>query len=161
MTVPVFSDHEVAQFWAAFSAEASELVGRMDRTERWTLDHEPAIAQRLIALGNRMHAPAQARRVLSADTDDLLLFLAYLSTSRALRFVHRLDELGGHGSEMITRLLETGGVDALVPTRPLRDLLQHRLRVFSNTPFFARLFAPERLRRVVRAIDAYRAQRGQ
>ncbi|MGH3977103.1 MAG: hypothetical protein ACRDS9_27880 [Pseudonocardiaceae bacterium] len=146
-------------FWRRFDPELAELVSVMDRAEGWTLDRNPAVAERLIRLGQRITGEREAKVLVSAEREDLLLFLAYISTSRALRVIHWLDEVGGYGSALVDRLLhEHAEVTAAVPEASLRELLTHRLRVISNTPFFTKLFAPERLQGLGRAIHRHRQE---
>ncbi|MCC8799133.1 hypothetical protein Q6A26_04085 [Xanthomonas euvesicatoria pv. eucalypti] len=153
---------ELVEFWRSYDPELGELVSVMDRAESWTVDRDPTVTERLISLGRRMNGPEQARAFVSADVQDLLLFLAYISTSRALRVIHWLDEQDEYqqyGSSLVERLLDAPGhLAEAIPTPPLRDLLAHRLRVISNTPYFTKLFAPERLSGLGAAITRYRQE---
>ena len=149
----------LVSFWRRFDPGLAELIAVMDRAEAWTLDNDPAVAERLLRLGHRLTDEHQAKVLVSAERKDLLLFLAYISTSRALRVIHWLDEQGGYGSALVERLVQDrDDVAAVVTEAPLRELLTHRLRVISNTPFFTKLFAPERLKGLGRAINRYRQE---
>lgn len=157
---PDLSPGELLAFWRSYDPSLAELVATMDRAEPWTLDGDAAIGARLVELGRRLTGERQAKALAGADREDLLLFFAYISTSRALRVIHWMDEMGGHGSALVERLLQQGDdVTAVIPLEPLRDLLTHRLRVISNTPYFVKLFAPERLLGLQRAIRQYRGEK--
>ncbi|MCD0260741.1 hypothetical protein [Xanthomonas campestris] len=150
------------EFWRSYDPGLGDLVSVMDRAENWTVDREPHLGERLVALGRRMTGPEQARAFVSADVPDLLLFLAYISTSRALRVIHWLDEQDEYhqyGSTVVQRLLDAPGhLEGAIALSPLRDLLALRLRVISNTPYFTKLFAPERLAGLGAAITRYRQE---
>lgn len=146
-------------YWRRFDPELADLVGVMDRAEAWTLDDHPEVAQRLVRLGQRLDGVAQARALAGADRRDALLFLAYISTSRAIRVIQWMDEQGGYGSALVERLLQaTSDVDAMVPEAALRQLLARRLHVFNNTPYFCKLFATARLKSLANAIHSYRQE---
>lgn len=157
MTGPDLSFGQLLEFWRSFDPELAQLVVTMDRSESWTLDRDPAIGERLVELGRRLTGERQALALAGANRDDLLLFFAYISTSRALRVIHWMDEMGGHGSALVERLLrQDDDLTSVIPVAPLRELLTHRMRVISNTPYFMKLFAPERLLGLHRAIRQYR-----
>lgn len=160
MAIPDLAPDGLVAFWRGFDPALAELVARMDRAEPWTLDQEPAIAARLIALGQRLSSERHAIALASADRESLLLFFAYISTSRALRVIHWMDEIGGHGAQLVERLLrQPDDVASVIPVAPLRELLTHRLRVISNTPYFEKLFAPARLQGLQRAIRQYKQEK--
>lgn len=145
--------------WRRFDPELADLVAVMDRAEAWTLDDHPDVARRLVRLGQRLGGEEQARALASADRRDALLFLAYISTSRAIRVIQWMDEQGGYGSALVERLLQVpADVDAMVPEAELRQLLARRLHVFNNTPFFCKLFAAARLKSLSNAIHSYRQE---
>jgi hypothetical protein len=150
---------DLRHYWRELNPTLADLIGAMDRAEPWTLDDDPEVAKRLVALGHRMHGRAAAKALANADRADLLLFLAYISSSRAFRVIGWLDEMEGLGSDMVNRLLRNEElVSSVVPQEPLRELLAHRLRALHNTPYFAQLFAPDRLASVERAITRYREE---
>lgn len=159
VTIPDLASDGLLEFWRGFDPALASLIARMDQAEPWTLDQDPAIGERLVGLGRRLTSEHQAIALAGADRESLLLFFAYISTSRALRVIHWMDQLGGHGVQLVERLLQQPAeVASVIPLEPLRDLLTHRLRVISNTPYVAKLFAPERLHRLQRAIRQYKEE---
>lgn len=149
----------LAGFWKQFDPELASLISDMDQAEDWTLDREPELGSRLVRLGHRLATARDAQALASAPLDDLRLFFGHISTSRYLRVIQWMDEMGGLGTLLVERLLHAPtDLDRAVPDEHLRKVLHHRLQVISNTQHFTSLFAPERLKRLERAIRRYRQE---
>lgn len=148
----------VRAYWAEAEPELAGLLDRLERTEDWTLDSLPSIAERLVALGHRLSQPGNAEKLAGVSRDQLLFFFAYLSTSKAFLIIRWLDEHhDGMGSAIVERLLSEDGqalvAEVVDPT--LTGVMVQRLRVLQNTPYFSRLLAPTMLESIERAIHRY------
>lgn len=148
----------VRAYWAEADPALAGLLGRLERTEDWTLDTVPSIAERLVALGHRLSQPGNAEKLAGVSRDSLLFFFAYLSTSKAFLIIRWLDEHhDGLGSQLIERLLTEDGqalvAEVVDPT--LTGVMVQRLRVLQNTPYFSRLLAPAMLESIERAIQRF------
>jgi len=152
----------VREFWVSQSPELAELLISIERTEDWTVDSHPDIAERLAQLGLLLSDPQATARLEGADKNDLLFFLVYISSSKALRLIKWMDDThAGLGSRLLSALLEQNGsgVFANVADPMLAGTLIQRLRVIQNSPFFEKLLSPALLDSIVRAIDSYRDER--
>lgn len=153
------ASENVRSYWAESEPDLVALLDRIGRTEDWTLDTIPAIADRLVALGEQLSRPGSAERLAEASRQSLLFFFAYISTERAFRMIRWLDEHHDQlGSRLLERLLtpEGQGLVAEVVDPTLTGVMVQRLRVLQNTPYFSRLLAPSMLVSIERAIGRYR-----
>lgn len=152
---------DVADHWRQLSPELADLLALLERTEDWTLDAHPDIAERLVRFGLKLSDPNAARRLEAANRDELLFFLVYISSSKAFRIIHWMDEMhDGLGTRLLGVLLEQdadGFVNVLDPM--LAGTLLQRLRAVQNTPFFVQLLNPHSLSAIERAIESYQRER--
>lgn len=156
------SNESVHEHWQQISPELANLFVSVEKTEDWTLDNNPDIAERLTRFGLRLSDPKATSRIAEADKNELLFFLVYISSSKAFRLVQWMDETqDGLGSRLLGHLLEQdgAGVFSNVADPLLAGTMVQRLRVIQNTPFFQQLLSPSLLDSLVRAIDNYRDER--
>jgi len=153
----------VRQHWLSVAPGLGPLFEQIERVEDWTVDDVPAIAGRIVSFGHSMSAPGVAGALEHADPLQLLYVLVHMSSSRALRIIQWLDENhDGLGARLVEAMLHRDGaaIYAGVPHETLARTLITRLSVFNNKPFFAGIFAPQRLRKISRAIERYRQESG-
>lgn len=151
----------VRAYWVEAEPELVELLDRLERTEDWTLDSVPAVAEHLVVLGELLSEPGNAQKLADASRENLLFFFAYLSSSRAFLIIRWLDERHDRlGSRLLERLLTEDGqaLVASVIDPTLTGVMVQRLRVLQNTPYFHRLLAPSMLSSIERVIDRYREE---
>lgn len=156
------STEGVRDHWQQIAPELADLLVTIEKTEDWTLDSNPDIADRLTQFGLRLSDPAATQRLASADRNELLFFLVYVSSSKALRIIQWMDETqDGMGTKLLNLLLEQdgAGVFAHVADPMLAGTMIQRLRVIQNTPFFQQLLKSSLLDSIVRAIENYRDEK--
>lgn len=153
----------VREHWLSVAPGLGPLFEQIERVEDWTVDNVPAIAGRIVSFGHSISAPGAAGALEDADPLQLLYVLVHMSSSRALRIIQWLDEHHeGLGGRLIEAMLQRDGaaIYAGVPHETLARTLITRLSMFNNKPFFAGIFAPQRLRKISRAIERYRQENG-
>ncbi|MFZ6733213.1 hypothetical protein ACO0LG_14900 [Undibacterium sp. Ji42W] len=145
-------------YWSDVSPGAPYIIGAMDATEDWVLSSEAPLDDELAALVASMPAMlAQAVQSGQKTTfiNDLLVVLAYLHSSRALRLVYWLEtgfpEIEFNFLHEAQNLYERGGVTAI--DRVAFKLMMDRLRFARKTALLQTVFAPERLAAVKAAIE--------
>lgn len=152
------ASESVKEYWAATSPELGALFDRIERTEDWTLDSHPDIADRLVQFGLRLANPDMVGKLEDASKDDLIFFLVYISTGKAFRVIQWMDEAqDGLGSRLLGALLERdgAGVFSNVSNTLLAQTMIQRLVVIQNTPFFEQILSPSMLDSIERAINSY------
>ncbi len=153
---------EVREYWGRESPELGRLLLDIERTEDWTLDGHPEIGDRLVRLGVKLADPAAVAKLAAADRNDLLFFLVYISSSKAMRLISWMDETqNGMGTRLLAVLLDQDEHGAFfnVVDPLLAGTLVQRLRVIRNTPFFEKILNPSLLDSIMRAIDNYREEK--
>lgn len=145
-------------YWSEVSPGAPYLVGAMDATEDWVLDADGCRDEEMAAL--LAAVPAMLSLAVSSGKkaefiNDLLVVLAYLHSSSALRIVDWLEngitEFEFDFLREAHSLYEQGGVSAI--DRVAFKLLMDRLRFVRKTTLLQTVFAPERLAAVQSAIE--------
>ncbi len=158
------STDDVRMHWQQISPDLGKLFAGVEKTEDWTLDNNPDIAERLTRFGLRLSDPSATLKLADADKNDLLFFLVYISTSKAFRLIQWMDSTqNGLGTRLLNVLLEQDGtgVFSQVVDPMLAGTMIQRLRVIQNTPFFQKLLSPSMLESILRAIDNYREEKDQ
>lgn len=156
------STESVHRYWQNFSPELGDLLTTIERTEDWTLDNHPDIADRLVNFGLRLADPQATTRLAEADKNSMLFFLVYISSSKAFRLVNWMDAAQEClGSRLLNSLLERNGegIFTNVVDPSLAGVMIQRLRVIQNTPYLQKLLAPSLLDDILRAIDSYREEK--
>ena len=145
-------------YWSDVSPGAPYLVGAMDATEDWVLDADGSRDEEIAALLAAMPAMLSlaVRSGRKAEfINDLLVVLAYLHSSSALRIVDWLESSNAEFEFDFLReahsLYEQGGISAI--DRVAFRLLMNRLRFVRKTTLLQTVFAPERLAAVQSAIE--------
>jgi hypothetical protein len=156
------STDNVRDHWQKMSPDLGNLFVSIEKTEDWTLDNNPDIADRLAHLASRLSDPEATLKLMEADKNELLFFLVYISSSKAFRLIQWMDDTqNGQGTRLLNVLLEQdgAGVFSNVVDPLLAGTMIQRLRVIQNTPFFRKLLEPSLLESIVRAIDHYRDEK--
>jgi hypothetical protein len=152
---------EVRAFWQATDPELAVLLDRVGRTEDWTLDADPGIAQRLSELADQLSVPGNPIKLAKASRSTLAFFFAYIRTDKAFLLIRWLDEHHDQlGSRLVEHILAPAGqsVMAEVVDPLLADVMVKRLRVMQNTPYFTRLLAPAALDSIQAAIERFHTE---
>lgn len=145
-------------YWSEVSPGAPYIIGAMDATEDWVIDSDASLDDELAVFLKAM--PAMLAQAVSsgqktAFINDLLVVLAYLHSSKALRLVYWLEtgfpEFEFDFLREAHELYEQGGVTAI--DRVAFKLMMDRLRFARKTALLQTVFAPERLAAVQAAIE--------
>ncbi|MBB3923842.1 hypothetical protein [Xanthomonas arboricola] len=146
----------VMQHWHQAAPGLAELLVRIELTEDWTVDRSPVFADKIVQFGKSLSRPGAVGALQAADRLQLLFFLVYISTSKAVRLLQWLDdEHDGLGSILLNHLLSSEGdaqIRAGIRSEQLVRTLLHRMRILQNQPYFRSVFDPQKLNRVAQAI---------
>lgn len=152
--------HELEVYWEGVSPDAPFIVDSMDAVENWVVDSHTHSDSEIASLFSCL--PVNMSQVLRSERreefiNDLLVLLAYLHSSKALRL---LDWIGQEVPDFDflaeAKQLYEGGIMKI--DRVAYGLLMNRLRFFKKTALLQMIFAPERLAAVQAAIkQSYKA----
>lgn len=146
-------------YWGEVAPSAPFIVASMDAVEDWVVDRNGVVDADLNSLVTEL--PGMLAQVLEGGSQgqkaefvaDMVVVLAYLRSSKALRLIHWLEtEFPGFDFLREARqLYEEGGVTGM--DRVAYKLLMDRLRFASKTALLQTVFSPERLLAVRNAIE--------
>lgn len=151
----------VRQHWRQAAPGLAELLDRIELAEDWTVDGSPVYAEKVVQLGKSLSQPGAVLALEEADRHQLLFFLVYISTSKAVRLLQWLDdEHAGMGSALLDQLIAGDGqrVRSGVQSDQLAQTLVQRMRILQNQPYFRSVFDPQKLGRLAQAIRQHREE---
>ncbi|MAZ44741.1 MAG: phosphoesterase [Legionellales bacterium] len=148
--MPDLSREAVNIFWCEYDRRTLyRIVTSMEQVENWTLDDITEIDQALSVLGDTLDAHPEAE---VEDMDNLIKILANVFSARALRIMQYLDSVKpGTASKILMHAEEVTKDEA--NANPFARLFLKRNLVFERLQLLARVFAPERVNLVIRALE--------
>lgn len=136
----ILLDTYVQDYWTKRDRRLSRILRVMDNVEYWVLEDEEDFAQGINRLGRHMSMaePEQLEKV----SDQLVIVLAYMSSSKAIRLINWLEE---HHPDVFQRLVHR------LPSHErskAAKLLSTRLRVLQSLDLISKVFNPQRSHRI-------------
>lgn len=111
--MPHLDRESLALHWRGKDGKLARLLFAMDMTEDWTFDSSDDVNAQIQNLGIKLSKMKSPSAILALDSDNLLFFMAYLSTSRALRLAEWGDATLGitHSIIETAKKVVTGEID--------------------------------------------------
>ncbi|MBP6103838.1 MAG: type IVB secretion system protein IcmW [Gammaproteobacteria bacterium] len=141
----------VHAFWDSYDRRTLyRVIVALERVEHWVLDSNEQVEATLLQLGEAMdHAP-------DFTLDQEAAFVRVLATvraSRALRLLQALDAAKpGAASQLLMYAEGHTGAEASTPD-PFAELFLRRNLVFERLQLLSRVFAPQRVSLVLKALE--------
>lgn len=141
----------VHAFWDSYDRRTLyRVIVALERVEHWTLDNTESVEAVLLQLGEAMdHTP-------DVTLDQEAAFVRVLATvraSRALRLLQALDAAKpGAASQLLMYAEGNTGAEASTPD-PFAELFLRRNLVFERLQLLSRVFAPQRVSLVLKALE--------
>jgi hypothetical protein len=135
------------EFWSKFlDPKVYRAIVMMETAESWTLDQDPEVDMVITALGKKM---AHLENVEIDDYASIIELIAYIKTSRNLRFLQALDHvMPGTASKTIGYAEENQLKDPNCKVFIERNILFERFRILS------RVFQMDRIENIKKALEA-------
>lgn len=135
----------VQRHWHRHGVE--DAVAAMEETETWTVASTLAVEATIKALSERLSDTPQVAltRSITATSADVVDFMGYLKSGRALLFFHWLSEADAQLAVVLVQEARRSGDDFGV-------ILIERMRVLERQHLLSRVFSPERLALVVEVL---------
>ena len=145
--MPDFSYKEVHQFWRDYpDSMIHRVITFMESVEDWTVDGDPEFEKAMNTLGDTLE---DIGNIDLQQESAMIEVLAHIKTGRGLRLLMCLDmAYPGAASKVLMKAEET--------TRSQADnagLFLRRNIVFERLRLLGRLFAEDRLRLVIKALE--------
>lgn len=138
------SSHE---FWKNYDDPAIyRVIAFMETVENWTYDGNPSLEAAITILGEALEG---LKRFELGREEQFIAVLAHLKTSRILRILQAIDTIEpGSASKVLMYAEENNTPDNL-----LVGLFLRRNIVFERLRLLSRVFSPERIDLVLRAME--------
>ena len=144
--MPDLSHVAAHQFWRNYPDPAIyRVISFMEGVETWTMDGDPALEDALKKLGDTLE---NVGKIDLQQEDNFIKVAAYLKASRLLRLMQCLDTAyPGAASKLLMHAEKTSKTTADTP-----GLFLRRNIVFERLRLLGRVFSPERLTLVLKAL---------
>ena len=148
--MPDFNLEAVHQFWHDYDRRTLyRIVTSMEGIESWASDDEPAVDEAFIQLGMALDS-AQDFEV--SDEGVVVKILANTRSSRALRLMQFLDVMKPGTASKLLIFAEEQTKDPAHKNK-YADLFLKRNLAFERLQLLGRVFAPERINLVLKALE--------
>lgn len=135
------------EFWSNFmDPKVYRAIVFMESAEHWTLDKDPLVDEVITNLGKKL---GQLENVEIDDHASVVKLIAYIKTSRNLRFLQALDHvMPGTASKVIGYAEENQLKDKFCRVFIDRNILFERFRILS------RVFQEDRIENIKKALES-------
>jgi len=149
--MPDMSLESVHRFWHDYDKRTLyRIVTSMEGIEIWAADTDPQVQEKLIQLGNALD---QIKDFEITDEANLVKLLANTRSGRALRLMQFLDVLKPGTASKLLIYAEEQTKDPEHKNR-YADLFLKRNLAFERLQLLGRVFAPERINLVLKALES-------
>lgn len=147
----------VHAFWDSYDRKTLyRVIVALEQVEHWVLDSQPAIEQAVIRLGETLD---QAGDFTLADEAKVIRVLANLRASRALRILQSLDMAKpGTASQLLMFAEESSQDTDDAKGNEFAKLFLRRNLVFERLQLLSRVFSPQRIAIVLKALEQQAAK---
>lgn len=149
--MPDLSQEAVHAFWHDYDKRTLyRIVTSMEGIEDWAADTDPKVDEVLMQLGNRLDEISDFE---ITDEAVLIKVLANMHSGRALRLMQFLDVLKPGTASKLLIYAEEQTKDVANKNR-YADLFLKRNLAFERLQLLGRVFAPERINLVLKALES-------
>jgi intracellular multiplication protein IcmW len=148
--MPDMSLESVHAFWCDYDRRILyRIVTSMEGIEMWAADQDPTVEETILKLGEKLDSITDFEMTNEAP---VIKILANIRVSRALRLMQFLDTLKPGTASKLLIFAEDQTKDA-ANKNPYADLFLKRNLAFERLQLLARVFAPERINLVLKALE--------
>lgn len=138
---PNLGKSAVQRYWEGRDRRMGKVLQVMENVEDWVVDDVESVARELVNLGRQMSTAS--KRKLTRHAQDLMMVMAYISCSKALRLLNWLDEV--YPGLTFHYAMEARQID----NEDAPKLMLDRLRTMNNLGLLSKVFAPARSRLIL------------
>lgn len=147
--MPDLSEKSVHQFWHDYDRRTLyRIVASMETIENWTLDSQQAVNDTLNLFGKVLD---HFTDIETLSEEDMVKILAHTRSTRALRIMHYLDSIKPGTASKFLVWAENQTKDE--KKNPFAEIFLKRNLAFERLQLLGRVFAPERINLVLRALE--------
>lgn len=135
------------EFWKNYDDPMIyRVIAFMESVEEWTLDGNPELEKSLQNLGNALD---QLSRFELSKEEQFVMICAHIKTSRILRLLQAIDTIDPGSASKVLMFAEENNT----PDNLLAGLFLRRNIVFERLRLLARVFAPQRIELILKALE--------
>ena len=135
------------EFWKNYNDPMIyRVIAFMETVEDWTLDGDPELEKTLTEMGALFD---QVSRFDLSNEESFVTLCAHIKTSRILRILQAIDTIEPGSASKILMYAEEHNT----PENLLAGLLLRRNITFERLRLLSRVFAPERLQLITKALE--------
>lgn len=145
--MPDLSNEAAHQFWFEYPDPAIyRVITFMESVEDWTLDSAPKLEEAMKKLGETLE---DIGRIDLKQEEQFIAIIAYIKASRMLRLMQCLDTAYPGAASKLLSYAENNSKS----TEDVLGLFIHRNIIFERLRLLSRIFAPEKLALVLKALE--------
>lgn len=144
----------VDDYWKQKDTRTAKILDNMSSLETWTLDEHKNFSEALLTFSNIVSD--QSFDKLKENMDKLTKILAYMSSSRAVRFLEWGDQKFILQKGLALEMVKNSRANS---DSPHYQLLQDRLRTLRGVNVLSYVFSEKRLDLVMQLLDAEKKSR--
>lgn len=135
------------EFWKNYDDPMIyRVIAFMESVEAWTLDGDPNLESAMQQLGDELEK--LSRFELSRE-EQFVMLCAHIKTSRILRLLQAIDTIDPGSASKVLMFAEENNT----PDNLLAGLFLRRNIVFERLRLLARVFAPQRIELILKALE--------
>jgi intracellular multiplication protein IcmW len=148
----------VHAFWDSYDRKTLyRVISALEQVEHWVLDADPTVERAIIQLGETLEQ-AQEISIVKSEAQ-IIRVLATLRASRALRILQALDQAKpGTASQLLMFAEEASNDTDKQKGDPFAKLFLRRNLVFERLQLLSRVFSPQRIAIVLKALEQQATQ---
>ena len=148
----------VHAFWDSYDRKTLyRVIVALEQVEHWTLDSDPTVERAIIQLGETLDQVKEV--VISKNEAQIIRVLATLRAGRALRILQSLDQAKpGTASQLLMFAEEASQDTDKKKGDPYAKLFLRRNLVFERLQLLSRVFSPQRIAIVLKALEQQATQ---
>lgn len=145
--MPDLSEKGSHQYWHDYKDNTIyRVISFMESVEDWTLDGNPALEEAMARLGEVLD---DVGGIELKQEDQFVRVCAYIKAGRALRLMQALDTAYPGAASKLLMYAE----ESTLSSDDIPGLFLRRNIVFERLRLLSRVFAPERIKLVLRALE--------
>lgn len=149
--MPDLHKDAIHAFWDSYDRRTLyRVIVALESVEGWRLDENPEIESGLLALGQAIDMSGGD---FDIDEKKMVRILANTGASRALRILQSLDIAKPGTASQLLMYAEEAGEEGKADADPYAQLFLKRNLVFERLQLLSRVFSPQRISLVLRALE--------
>lgn len=148
--MPDLSKEAIHSFWDSYDRRTLyRVIMALENVEHWVVDEDKAIEPSVLALGQAIDMASD----FDLDDENLVIrMLSNICSSRAMRILQSLDMVKPGVASQLLMYAEESAEDTSSSSRHSKLFIRRNL-VFERLQLLSRVFAPQRLSLVLKALE--------